>query len=344
MSVYGRLAIVVLVLAIVIVAGCGGDAAPPGPPPPAPVDTGTITGRVIKADNTTEALGGSLVSLSTGQSTVADAQGDFTIQDVAVGTGAVELTVDTVSDPAYGTQTVSGVGISKGQTTAITVAVLPLALALPYNINVTPSQATVDINGEIQFAAPVNSASGRLSVQPTWYLTNDIGVIDVNGRFTALKQGTGTVVATSGNISAEGNILVTPARAPEITSVLVSPLALNASGGYVTVTAAVNDGNGLEVVRAEMVDPNNNEQTYSLQLVSGTTKDGTYRSQDNQTTHDILIDPNLIRQSQEDATQPLTYSIRVYARDKSGQTAVSEFFDVVVAGIDAPGPPPDDLI
>ncbi len=338
MSVYGRLAIVVSLLAIVIVAGCGGDAAPPPPPAPAPVDTGTITGRVIKADSTTEALPGSRISLSTGQSTVADAQGDFTIEDVPVGTGTVELTVDTIANPNYGTQTVSGVGLAKDEETTITVALLPLALESPYNINVTPSQATVDVNGEIQFSAPVNSASGLLGVQPTWYLTNDIGVIDVSGKFTALKQGTGTIVATSGNISAQGSITVTASRAPEITSVLLSPRQLNASGGYVTVTAAINDGDGLKVVRGEVVDPNNNELTYKFGLVSGTAKDGTYR-------RDIPIDPNLIRQNQEDATSPLTYSIRVYAKDYTGKIAVSEFFDVVVAGIDQPAPPPgDDII
>ncbi len=332
MSGCSRLAIAIALLASLVLAGCGGDTAPAAEQEEE-VDTGTITGRVIRADDTTKALRGSVVSLSTGQTAVTDAQGNFTIQDVPVGTGTLQVTVDTVTRPDYGTQTVSGVAIVKDQITAITIAVLPLDVASPSSINIAPSQATVDINGEIQFVAPVNSASGLLIVQPTWYLTNAVGVIDVNGKFTALAQGTGTVVATSGDISAQATVVVVGARAPDITSVLVSPSELNASGGDVAVTVAVNDGDGLDFVRARLVDARNNIEFHDLVRVSGTVKDGTYSA-------NVFIDPNPLRNSQEDATQPLTYTITIYAQDTTGATSISQPHDVVVRGIDEPGPPP----
>lgn len=337
MSLRSRLAItaVLVVLVLSTMSGCGGGD-DGGAPPIVVVDTGTITGRVVKADNPTVSLAGSRITVSTGETAVADAQGNFTIDDVPVGTGTVTLTVESIGDPAYSTQRVSGIGIAKDQITAVTVAVLPIAVGLPYTIVINPGSAVIDRNGEVQFAATVQGAGGYLNVQPTWYLTGPIGVIDVNGKFTALSVGTATVVAIIGSISDQANVTVTASRPPQITTVLINPTSLPSSGGTVTVTAAVNDGDGLKTngVVAEIVDPLNNVTPQVLPLVSGTSlKDGTFRA-------DVTIDPNTIRQSQEDATRALTYSIRVTAEDSSGASTTSDFQDVTVAGIDEPGPPP----
>jgi len=141
-------------------------------------------------------------------------------------------------------------------------------------------------------------------------------------------------LATSGNISALANVVVTPSRPPNISTFLVDPSNLSSSGGTVNVTAAINDGDGLKSVEAQVVDPNNWQTNYAMDLVEGTSpKDGTYRLS-------LTIDPNDIRQNQEDATRPLTYSIRVVAEDNAGNTSASGFKDVVVAGIDEPIPPP----
>ncbi len=337
MSLRSRLAIsaILVVLVVSIVPGCSGGGDDPAPPIPV-VDTGTIQGRVVKADNPNESIPGSRVTTSTGQSVLADAQGNFVINNVPVGAGTVNLTIETISDPAYSAQTLANIGIAKDQVTAVTVAVLPIALGLPYAITISPGVAAIDRNGEVQFAAAIQGAGGQLAIQPTWYLTGGIGIIDVNGRFTGFDVGTATVVAITGSISAQAQVTVTESRPPQITTLLVNPTSLPSSGGTVTVTAAVNDGDGLKNngVKAEVVDPLNNVTTHSLALVSGTSlKDGTFRA-------DILIDPNLIRQSQEDATRALTYSIRVTAEDNSGAKTESGFQDVSVAGIDEPGPPP----
>ncbi len=337
MSLRSRLAItaVLVVLVVSMIPGCGGGGNGGAPPIIVP-DTGTITGRVVKADNPAASLPGSRITVSSGQSAVADAQGNFTILNVPVGAGTVTLTIESISDPTYSTQRVSGIAIAKDETTAVTVAVLPIALGQPYTILINPSVAAIDRNGEIQFAATVQGAGGYLSVQPTWYLTGSIGVIDVNGKFTGLTVGTATVVATIGSISDQANVTVTASRPPQITTMLVNPTSLPSSGGTVTVTTAVNDGDGLKNsgVVAEIVDPLNNVTTQVLPLVSGTsTKDGTFRA-------NVTIDPNTIRQSQEDATRALTYSIRVTAEDNGGAKTTSDFQDVTVAGIDEPGPPP----
>ncbi len=293
---------------------------------------------MVKADRTTESLPGSLVTMATGQFAYADTLGEFIIRDIPVGDGAVELTADTISDPNYGSQTVAGIGVTKNDNPdnapSVTVAVLPIGLGQPQTITITPSQATIDLNGEVQFVAPVSGSGGLLHVQPTWYLTTNAGNIDRDGKFTALNVGTGIVVATSGNISAQANILVTASRPPDISTFLVDPANLNSSGGTVTITAGINDGDGLKSVQAQVVDPNNQQTDYAMALVAGTTpKDGTYRL-------NLTIDPNDVRENQDDATRPLTYSIRVIAEDNAANTSASGFKDVVVAGIDEPIPPP----
>jgi hypothetical protein len=333
-------AMLLAAMVVTIIGGCGGNARPgPEPPPvPPPVDTAIIKGRVVKADRTTEPLPGSLVTMSTGQFAYADTLGEFIVRDVPVGDGTVEFTVDSISNPDYGSQTIAGVGVSKNDNPdnapSVTVAVLPINLSQPQAITITPDQATIDLNGEIQFAAPVSGSAGLLQVQPTWYLTTNAGNIDRNGKFTALNVGSAMVVATSGNISALANVVVTPSRPPNISTFLVDPSNLSSSGGTVNVTAAINDGDGLRSVEAQVVDPNNWQTNYAMDLVEGTSpKDGTYRLS-------LTIDPNDIRQNQEDATRPLTYSIRVVAEDNAGNTSASGFKDVVVAGIDEPIPPP----
>ncbi len=335
MSVFSRLAFILSLPAVLLVAGCCSNCGnPPPEPEPGPVDTATVSGRVVKGDNPSVALPNSLVTLSTDQTATTDSSGDFLIEDVPVGSGAIDLTVETISNPNYSNQTVADIGITKGQTINITVAVVPIALGLPFSIGISPGQATVDLYGEIQFSAPINGPSGRMEVQPSWYLADDIGTIDSNGKFIALKQGVGTVVATSGYISAQAYVTVTPSRGPQITTVLVDPLSLGASGGTVTVTAAANDGDGLLIVRAEMVDPLANETYHYMALVDGTSyKDGTWRV-------NINIDPNDVRKTQEDATRPLAYDIRVYAMDYAGNDYESDFYRVTVAGVDEPGSPP----
>ncbi len=347
MSRYSRLIVVIATVAVLIIAGCGGDSPPEQPqpePPPAP-DTGTVRGFVVKADAPREGIAGARVAI-TGAGTAQTAQdappyditnfdGSFRIEDLPVGaTGTVNLLVETVNSANYGNQTVDNVSIAQDQETALTIAVLPIGSGTPVRLIVTPAKETVDLNGIIVFDATIMTTTGEVNAQPTWYLKSNIGEVDATGRFTALNQGEGQVVATIGNIQATANLTVTPSRPPEITTVVVNPQTLDAQGGTTQVTAAVNDGDGLARVEAQVIDPNVQQTNYNMPMVQGTTsRDGTFRT-------GIYIDPNDIRENESDATRTLTYSIRVQAVDNRGNETFSNFFDVKIPGLDVPQPPP----
>ena len=349
MPVYSRVGVVLIVLIVAVMAGCSGstslqkqDKEPPG-------KTATLTGRIVKADSPGEALPGSRISAADGAvSTYANAEGDFVLRGIPLGradSGTVDLLVEAVGNADYGTQVVAQVPVSAGAATTtqtrggrLVVAVLPLALGLPQSINITPSEATVDLDGELQFAATVMGSAGQMQIQPTWYLTRPaLGSISMTGLFTAAARGTGEVVAVSGGVSHRAQLAVTASRPPQITSVLISPQSLGSQGGTVTVSVAVNDGDGLrspDGVWVEMTDPENQTSKHVMSLVDGSNlKDGTFRVE-------IAINPNLVRHSQEDAMRTLTYGIRVHAVDNTGASSVSSLKNVTVAGVDQPIPPP----
>lgn len=346
MALHSRLAIVLALIALVLMAGCGGSGSGDdgNPPTPPATDTGTVTGRVVKADSPTDPIPSSLVKINAGgtiYSATTDNLGEFTLANIPVGDGTIDITAETTNNPDYTNQTLENVTIVKNQLTSVTIAVLPLTAGTPFSILVSPGQATVDLNGQVQFSATIESASGELDIQPSWYVVSQIGAIDRNGLFTGLAVGTTSVVAYTGTITDSADVLITASRAPQITSVLIDPDDLDAAGGMFSITAAINDGDGLRSVTAQMVDPLNAVTEIPMPLVAGTSsKDGTFRA-------NIYIDPNDIRSNQEDATQPLTYSIRVIAEDNDingstgfGNRTYSDFYDVVVAGIDEPVPPP----
>ncbi|MFP3902919.1 MAG: carboxypeptidase-like regulatory domain-containing protein [Armatimonadota bacterium] len=343
MSRYSRLIVVIATVAVLIIAGCGGDGPPQkAQPEPSPQpDTTTVTGFVVKADAPQEGIPGARVtatSSGTAQtaqdaaaSDLTDFNGRFRIDDVPVGpSGTVDLMVETVNTSDYGNQKVNNVGISADEETNITIAVLPMGLGTPVRLTITPTNETVDLNGIIAFDATIMTTKGEVNVQPTWYLKSNIGEVDATGHFTALNQGEGEVVASIGNIQATANLTVTPSRPPEITTVVVNPKTLDAQGGTVQVTAAVNDGDGLATVEAQVTDPNIQQWNYDMPMVQGTTsRDGTFRTS-------IDIDPNDIREDEGDATRTLTYSIRVRAVDNRSNETFSDFFDVQVPGLDVP--------
>ncbi|NLJ36126.1 MAG: hypothetical protein GX358_07860 [candidate division WS1 bacterium] len=347
MPVYSRVGVVLIVLIVAVMAGCSGstslqkqDKEPPG-------NTGTVVGRVIKADSPGEALPGSRVSTIDGKvSTFADAQGDFVLRGVPLGqadTALVGLRAEAVKNASYGAQNVFEVPVTKGgigsaQVTEIVIAILPLALGQPQSLIIMPSTATVDVRGEVQFSAAVAGLEGEIQVQPTWYLTKPaLGSINPTGLFTAAARGTGQVVAVIGGLSDTAQVTVTASRAPQITSVMVNPSSLAPQGGTVTVSAAINDGDGLrspDGVWAQLIDPESRSSTHVMSLVEGSSlKDGTFRVE-------IAINPNLVRHSQEDAMRTLTYGIRVHAVDNTGASSVSSLKNVTVAGVDQPIPPP----
>ncbi|HEX8698194.1 MAG TPA: hypothetical protein VF815_05115, partial [Myxococcaceae bacterium] len=102
-----------------------------------------------------------------------------------------------------------------------TVAVQTGALA---TIELTPSTATLSINGTQQFTATgKDSAGNTVSITPTWSVVNGGGSINATGLFTAgTTAGTfaQTVRASSGTISATASVTVNPGP---VQTVAVSP-------------------------------------------------------------------------------------------------------------------------
>ena len=349
MPVYSRVGVVLIVLIVAVMAGCSGSTSLQWEDKEPPSNTATVTGRVVKADSPGEALPGSRISTAGGTVyTYANAEGDFVLRNIPLGqadSGTVDLLAEAVGDANYGTQVVPDVPVTMNATATaqvqgarIVITVLPLALGQPHSLNVIPAEATVDLHGQLQFNATVMGSGGQMQVQPTWYLTRPaLGSISMTGLFTAAARGTGEVVAVSGGVSHRAQLAVTASRPPQITSVLISPQSLGSQGGTVTVSVAVNDGDGLrspDGVGGEMTDPENQTSKHVMSLVDGSNlKDGTFRVE-------IAINPNLVRHSQEDAMRTLTYGFRIRAVDSTGAASVSPVQNVTVAGVDQPIPPP----
>lgn len=113
-------------------------------------------------------------------------------------------------------------------------------------ITVTPSPATMAGGGTQQFTAIGRDANGNvIAITPTWSVVNTGGTIGTSGLFTAgLVSGTftNTVRATSGAISGNATVIVTPGALSSIT-VLPNPVALPVTTTQ-QFTAIGRDANG----------------------------------------------------------------------------------------------------
>lgn len=323
-----------------LLSGCGGGGGGGENPPPPVGNTATVRGMVVQADNPAIGLGGASVqalgfasSVASAQTTVlaqttADAQGNFVLANVPV--GVVTILVDTTNEAAYGSQSISGLELSAGDDVRLTVTVLPVGEAAPALLYLTPNNATIDPGGIVRFSASVTSSSGLLDLTPSFLLSGDVGVVNAEGEFVAGSPGDGHLVAVCGTARATADIHVTEPRAPEITTFLVAPLSLPATGGSTTITVAANDGDGITQVEAEVYGPGGDVDTAPLPPVSGTLE--TYRL-----NYPLPPNSNIPDATGHQAEQK--YSIRVKATDGSGAQTTTDFVDVKVVGIDTPPPP-----
>ena len=90
-------------------------------------------------------------------------------------------------------------------------------------ISISPSSASVTSGQTQQFTAIGYDAKGNTTaITPTWKSSNTtVGTIDIFGSFAALHEGTTTITATSGAVSANATITVTSADS-QITPNLIS--------------------------------------------------------------------------------------------------------------------------
>ncbi len=86
--------------------------------------------------------------------------------------------------------------------------------AVVASISVTPIEATLAVGDEATFTAEAKDADGAtVESEVTWTVEGEIGTVDDSGEFTATTAGTGTVVASVGDIF--GSAAVTGNRIAE---------------------------------------------------------------------------------------------------------------------------------
>lgn len=330
-----------ILLTIVLLGGCGGGNGTPDDGGPVVADTGTISGRVVRADSPTSGISGASVVVRTATGTPlaetsTNATGAFVIRQVPVGSQTV--IVDTVGESLYGSQTVAGVPVHKDATTNLTVTVLRVDAPAPSVLDLTPEDVEVDLNGSAAFTASVRTSSGALAVTPTFYVTGGIGVVSYDAAtkkvvFSATREGTGKLMAVCGTLEASANITVVEAGSPEVSSFLVAPMSLPATGGDVTITVAVTDGDGIKSVEAEIFRPDTTSYKVTLPLVLGTQE--TYRAT---TSLPANSNPYGTDGKQDAQTYRVRYIVRDWA-DQVSTTPANEFVTITVAGLEMPPTP-----
>lgn len=352
------IAICLGVLALAVT-GCGGGdggdgGGQAGPQPSA--DNARVTGVVVRSDTVASPVSRVTVSESTTrQSTATAADGTFTLTGLPAGTIYLD-----VSAPGSGDYQGARVPVftRATSTTQTTIALLPLATGTPTQLAINPAgSATVEQGGSLKFSASVYVGGAKIDVQPSWVLSSPTADVGANAMLADGTLQTGTagsylVTGIVGNLSHTAGVVITPALPPQIGSVLVSHSNDNpvpASGGIVTITAAITDGNGvqtnnvgaLQALRFELQTPKSgvislppaNELPFTP--IEGTTiYDGTWRYNYAVPANNNTPDPDGNQAEQQ-------YLVRVVARDTTGAESTSEWYEFRVAGLDTPPPLPD---
>ena len=324
--------IALTIVALCLLSGCSSGGAPPPPPPPGG-DTAQIQGTVVRADAPSSGIAGATVEVrsATGDllaSANANGLGQFVLNNIPV--GDVTLFADTPNEGDYGSQEVPGIHLDPSDVLQMVVTILRLGEPPPTRILLTPTQATIDIRGHVNFNGAVVAGGTALTATPTFILTGAVGEVDRTGYFTATQVGLGQLFAVCGSAQAAANIEVTPSRDPQVTTYLVAPLSLRASGGDVTITVAANDGDGILQVVAEVYKPDASQEDVPMPQDPGT--DETYR-----VTYGVPPNTNPIDGLGHQDVQ--RYPVRVRVQDNFGNTTFTVFVEVVVDGIDTPPPP-----
>ncbi|MCD6359837.1 MAG: carboxypeptidase regulatory-like domain-containing protein [Armatimonadetes bacterium] len=346
---FGWLTGVVIVTAALTV-GCGGGGngggGGGGGGQPAPAGTAVLTGTVVAADNVAAGLANAVVSvLGTGKSVTADATGAFRIDGLPSGQFTVEAQTPTHAD--YGTTRVPA-DFTNGQTTTINLAVMPEGTLEPVQILLDPITAVIDLNAHINYRTQVVAENNVVipNIEPTWVVSGGIGTITPDGVFTGRQVGNGTVTAYAGNVQRQATVQVNPPGPPQITSFQLNPRSISAGGGDVYISAAISDGDGINIadVQVEIFGPGEQPIVLGMTIPNPEAAEqcenqvGCYTRATFATTFHAPANDN--QPTAAGIQAPENYSAHIVVMDRSGQTSTSSFIDFVVMGIDAPPPLP----
>lgn len=352
-----------VLLVLIVFAGCGGDdAVVPQDDGNAPhPDNATVAGRVVKADNPNptqpaEGLSRAVVTEpSTGRSVETDATGAF----VLTGLPASNNLLINASVPRSGEYDSAHLYVqtTRNQVTQVEISVLPVALGKPTALAIGPENVTVEAGASVQYTATVAFGAQVVQVQPSWTLLNDpVGAFQYNGRpgrFVTTQAGVGRIRGTVGDLVAETTLTVVGSRPPDISSVFAShsvdrPVA--ATGGNVTVTAAVSDGDGVRHVYLDVFPQHAApEAPIAGTLIAGASDDGTWRivypapANSNQPNAQGVQAPQMysmrVRALDADEPAPGTLTPAELAQWYRDHQTTSDWLDFAVSGLEAPPPP-----
>jgi hypothetical protein len=342
--------IVLAIVAICLLAGCGGGGGVGGGDKET-VKHSTVEGSVVHADTVASGIAGAEVELRSRTGEVlakgsTDGNGHYSV-DLYVPKADeyapvdVVIVADTPNESSYGSQQLPPITLHHGDTVSIIISVLRVDQSAPTSISLTPESVEVDARGLVQFTGTVMSGGTPLSVVPTYMVKSSVGSVDSNGFFQAVYTTVnleGDLTAVCGEATATAHIRVVPQGNPRITSFFVDPVSVPGDGGDVAITVAANDGDGILSVFATVYDLTDNTTTTVPMPLADLTL-GTYRGV-------FSAPPNDNPHDGAGHQDPQRYSIQVTIHDYSytaGPPAVgetlSDFVDVVVAGLDAPPPP-----
>jgi hypothetical protein len=273
---------------------------------------------------------------TSGRSATADAAGNFLLDRLAA--GLLTLQVSAPTRAAYKPTTV-GVQTAIGQVTRLDVGLVPSGIADPAQVTIAPRNLTVQTNVSRQFEATIKDAGGNvLPIHPTWNAANNIGQIDRMGLLSAVNTSaqpiSGQVIATAGLATDAVPVTVSPAGPPVVTNFVVSPLTLGHGGGSVSISAQVEDGDGVDEVVATVSCRRLATSTdVVLPLVTGDAKFGHYQS-----TH--VVSPNTAPSEPTGGQPTELYDVYATATDALSVTSPpTSPLVLTVNGVSAPPPP-----
>jgi len=332
---------VAFIALVVALGGCGsgtglpGGNPPPPPPPPPAAGTATIDGVVVDSETPTVEIAGAQVVVAAeaaadAPAVVTDGAGRFRLTKLAA--GGVELDVTFPSTPAYQAMRVT-VDTAEKTTTCVSIAALRDEASTPTSLTLSPAQAQIDVGGEVQFIANVQSYGAPMNVTPSFSLIGNIGTLSASGLFEATKVGTGDVTAFFPGAAAQATIQVTAPAPPKLGTLSVSPGNLPADGGEVYISLSTTDGDGIAGAQAEIATLGRSTVKRALVLETGNERDGSWATIYPVPANGNPIGPDGVQLEQR-------YSVRVRVTDKSGASSTTKWADFTVAGLEPPPGPP----
>jgi len=215
----------VFILMSVLVAGCAGGGASPAPPSPTPTITSVTASCAptqVQANQTSQCSAGVLGTGNFSSTVNWTVQGGGSINSAGLYTAP-----STVPNPAQVTITATSVqDPTKSGTASVTITQSPP----PITVSVSPTTATVPVNGTQQFTASVQNDAMNRGV--TWSVTGCVGGASVCGSIAPLSTASGapaTYTAPAGvppNVQVKATSVNDPTKSATATVTISSPFVI----------------------------------------------------------------------------------------------------------------------